>query len=113
MLDDVGTDLSPHPPHHTSLRLFKLFFDDAFADMVVGYTRLHGHREKPDTSFEINNAMFLLLLGMLLLSRCHKVPDRKKYWKSTTNTFVLAMLDSITGNMFKGIPGNAHCRDNG
>ena len=50
---------------------------------------------------------------MLLLSRCHKVPDRKKYWKSTTDTFVLAMLDSITGNMFKGIPGNAHCRDNG
>ena len=68
---------------------------------------------EPDTSFEINNAMFRLLLGMLLLSRCHKVPDRKKYWKSTTDTFVLAMLDSIAGNMFKGIPGNAHCRDNG
>ena len=36
----------------TPLRLFELFFDDALVDMIVGYPKLHSHREKPDISFE-------------------------------------------------------------
>ena len=63
----------------TPLRLFELFFDDALVDMVVGYTKLHVHKEKVDTSFEITNEIFRLFLGMLLLSGCHKPPDRKMF----------------------------------
>ena len=37
----------------TLVRLFELFFDNALLDMIVGYTKLYGHREKADTSFEI------------------------------------------------------------
>ena len=36
-LDDIGT-----------LSNFESFSDDALGDIVVGYTRLYGHREKPD-----------------------------------------------------------------
>ena len=36
----------------TPLRLFELFFDDVLVDMIVGYPKLHSHREKPDISFE-------------------------------------------------------------
>ena len=68
-LSDIGTPL----------RLFELFFDDALVDMVVGYTKLHVHKEKVDTSFEITNEIFRLSLGMLLLSGCHKPPDRKMF----------------------------------
>ena len=72
----------------TPLRLFELFFDDVLVDMIVGYTKLHSHREKADISFEITNEKIHLLLGMLLLSGCHKFPDRKMYWETTPNTFV-------------------------
>ena len=42
----------------TPLRLFELFFGDALVDMIIGYTRLNGHREKANTSVEITNVMF-------------------------------------------------------
>ena len=61
-LDNIGT----------SSRLFELL-----VDMTVGYTKLYGHREKVDTSFEITNEIFRLFLGMLTLNGCHKLPDRK------------------------------------
>ena len=41
-LDDIGT----------SLRLFESFFVDMLVDMIVGYTKLYGHRQKADTSLE-------------------------------------------------------------
>ena len=34
------------------LRLFKSIFIDGLVDMIIGYTKLYGHREKADTSFE-------------------------------------------------------------
>ena len=43
-LDDIGIPF---------IRLFKLFFDDALVDMIVGNTKSYGHREKGDTTFEI------------------------------------------------------------
>ena len=41
-LDDIGTPL----------RLFESFFVNMLVDMVVGYIKLYGHREKADTSLE-------------------------------------------------------------
>ena len=49
-LDDIGT-----PVRH-----FELFSDDALVDMIVGYTKLYGHRKKADTSFEITDETFRL-----------------------------------------------------
>ena len=69
-LDDIGTPL----------RLFEPFFDDALVDRVVDCTKLYGHREKADTSFEITDETFRLFLGMLLLNGCQKLPDQKMYW---------------------------------
>ena len=39
----------------TPLRLSESFFDDVLFNMVVGYTKLYGHRDKADTSFEMYN----------------------------------------------------------
>ena len=36
----------------TPLRLFKSIFIDVLVDIIIGYTKLCGHREKADTSFE-------------------------------------------------------------
>ena len=36
----------------TPLRLFESFFVNMLVDMIVGYTKLYGHREKADTSLE-------------------------------------------------------------
>ena len=63
----------------TPLRLLKLLFDGVLVDMIVGYSKLHSHREKADISFEITNEKIRLFLSMLLLSGCHKLPDRKMY----------------------------------
>ena len=41
-LDDIGTPL----------RLFESFFVKMLVDMIVGYTKLYGHRQKADTSLE-------------------------------------------------------------
>ena len=71
----------------TPLRLVK-FFDGVLVDMIVGHTNLYCHREKADFSFEINNEKIRLFLRMLLLSGCHKLPDRKIYWETTSDTFV-------------------------
>ena len=67
----------------TALRLLELLFHDALVDMIVGYTKLYSHREKTDISFEIANEKICLFLSMLLISGCHKLLDRKMYWKMT------------------------------
>ena len=71
----------------TALRLPELFLH-VLVDMIVGYTKLYIHREKEDISFEITNEKIRLFLSMLLLSGCHKLPDRRMYWETTPNTFV-------------------------
>ena len=43
-------------------------FDDPLVNMIVYYTKLCGHREKVDISFEITNETFRLYLDMLLLN---------------------------------------------
>ena len=48
--DDIGTPL----------KLFELFFDDILVYMIVGYSKLHGHRKKECTSCEITNETFRL-----------------------------------------------------
>ena len=63
--DDLGTPL----------RLFESFFD-VLVDMIVGYSKLYGHREKAET---FTNETFRLFLGMLLLSGCHEFSDCKMY----------------------------------
>ena len=72
----------------TPLKLLKLFFDDILVNMIVGYTKLCSHREKADISFKITDEKIRSFLNMLLLSGCHKDPDRKMYWETTPNTFV-------------------------
>ena len=69
------------------LRLFKLFLDDVLVDMIVGYTKLYSHREKTDIGFEIISKKVRLFLRMLLLSGCHKLPDRKMNWETTPQIF--------------------------
>ena len=65
----------------TPLRLFELFFNDVLVCMIFGFTKLYSHREKAGISFEITNEKVRLFLSMLLLSECHKLPDRKMYWR--------------------------------
>ena len=36
----------------TPLKLIESFFGDALVDMIVGYTKLYGHREKANTNLE-------------------------------------------------------------
>ena len=72
----------------TALRLLQLLFDDVLADMIFGYCKLQSHKEKADASFEITNEQNCFFLSMLLLSGCHKLPDRKTYWEAIPNTFV-------------------------
>ena len=72
----------------TPLRLLKLFFDDVVVDMIADYIKLHSHREKTDISFEITNEKIRLILSMLLLSGCRKLPDCKMYWETTPKTFI-------------------------
>ena len=59
----------------TNLRLFKLFFDNVLVDMIVDYTKLYCHRMKADTSFEITNETFHLLLDIVLLSEHYRLRD--------------------------------------
>ena len=68
----------------TPLRLLELFFDGVLVDMIVGYAKLHSHREKADISFEITSEKIPLFLSMILFNGCHKLPDRKTYWETTS-----------------------------
>ena len=72
----------------TLLRLLKLFFVDVLVDHIFGYTKLYSHREKPHISFEISNKKNRFFSSMILLSGCHKLPDRKMYCEANPDTFV-------------------------
>ena len=73
----------------TPLRLLELLFEDiSLVDMIFGYTKLYGHTEKVDISFEITNEKIRLFLSMLLLGEFHKSAERKMYWEATPYTFV-------------------------
>ena len=65
----------------TPLRLLELLFYDVLVDMIFGYTKLYGHTEKTNISFEITKEQLRLFLNMLLHSGCHKLPERKIYWE--------------------------------
>ena len=80
--------------------------------MIVGYNSLYSHREKADTSFEITNETFRLFLGMLMLSRCDKLPNRKMYWETPPDTFVQAMFDSMLRDTLERILRNLHLFEN-
>ena len=70
------------------LILLELFFDDVLNDMIVGYTKLYSHGQNAEIGFEITNEKMCLFFSMLLLSRCHKLSDRKMYWETIPNNFV-------------------------
>ena len=94
----------------TPLRLLEVLFDDVLVDMFVGHTKLYNHREKADISFEITNGKICLFLSILLLSWCHKILDRKRYWEMTTD--LDTRCDSVPRNMFQRILRNLHLYDN-
>ena len=96
----------------TPLRLPELFFVDVLANMIVGYTKSYSHREKADISFEITNEKIHLLLSRLLLRGYHKLPDRKMYWETIPNTFVLPRSDSLPRDTFERVPRSPHLCDN-
>ena len=102
-----------HPDNiGTPLRHFESFFDDTLVDMIVGHIQLYSHRDKEDTSFEITNEIFRLFLAMLMLKRCHKLPECKMYWETTPDTFVQAMPDAIPRDIFERILRNLHLCEN-
>ena len=45
--------------------------------MIIGDTKLYSHRVKADIIFKITNEKIRILLSMLLVSGCHKFPERK------------------------------------
>ena len=90
----------------TRLRLPELLLDDVLIDVIACYTKLYSHREKGDISFEITNEKICLFLSMLLFSGCHKLPDRKMFWMTISDNFVLARSDLIPRNMFGRILRN-------
>ena len=72
----------------TPLRFLELFFECILVDMIFGYTKLYGHTEKVDISSEITNEKIRLFLSTLLLSGCHKAPERKMFREATSYNFV-------------------------
>ena len=96
-LDDIRT-----PP-----TLGESFFNYALVDMVFGYIKLYGHKEK-GINFETTKETFRLVLDMLLLSGCHKLPDHKMRWE----TFVQEMSDSIPRAKFERILQSLNLCDN-
>ena len=72
----------------TPLILLELFVNYVLVDMIVGYTKLCSRRRKTDISFEITNEKLRLFLSMLLFSECHKLPDCKRCWETTSDNFV-------------------------
>ena len=79
----------------TPLRLLELFFDDVLIDMIFGYTKLKGHKEKAGITFETTNKKIYLFLGMLLLSGWHELKNRKMYWEANLDTFVRAWFKAL------------------
>ena len=85
-LDDIGTPF----------RLFESFFVDVLVDMIVGYTKLYGLREKVDTSLEhfaYSQSCLCLVdaVSQTYFSFYHNLPDSKIYWEKSPGTFVKAM----------------------
>ena len=72
----------------TLLRFLELFFEYILVDMIFGYTKLYGHTEKVDISSETTNEKIRLFLSTLLLSGCHKPPERKTFWEAISYNFV-------------------------
>ena len=71
-LDDIRTPL-------------RLSFNDLLVYMIFGYTKLYSLEKKQ--AFEITNEKIRLFFSMLLVSECHKLPDRNIYWEVSPDTF--------------------------
>ena len=96
----------------TPLRLLELFVDDVLVNIIFGNTKLNSHKEKAGISLEITNKKICLFLSMPLLSRWHGLTDRKMYWETSLDTFVLAKSDSVPCNRFERILRDLYLCDN-
>ena len=96
----------------TFLRLLKLFFVDVLVDHIFAYTKLYSHREKAHISFEIPYKKIRFFSSMILLSGCHKLPDRKMYCEATPDTIVQIRSDSMFRYTFEQSLRNLHLCDN-
>ena len=101
-LNDIGT----------SLRLFKILFDDTLVIMVVGYTKLYHHREKAITSFEITSRTLPLLLGILLLNGYLKLCENKCIRRQSPIILYKEFLIQCLVTSSRKVLSNLHLCDN-
>ena len=111
-LDEV---LASHHPDLLSKSHFELWgeiFPTGLTDMIVEQTNLYATRERNDASFSTSRSEMLQFLGVLLLSRYHRLPHEDHYWSNDEDMGVDIVSSAPSRNAFRSIECSLHFADN-
>ena len=81
-------------------------------DQIVFQTNMYGNRDKNNPNFYVTGEEIRKILGILLLSRYHSLPEEHHYWSRQQDLGVAIMANTMTRNRYHEIKKYFHFADN-
>ena len=96
----------------TPYELWQQLFDDAIMDLRVDQTMLYATRDRNEKDFVVDRNEICRVLGIVLLSGYHSLPNETDYWSNQPDLGVSIVSESLSKNRYMAIKRNLHLADN-
>jgi len=93
-------------------QLWQQLFDEATMNLLVEQTLLYATRDRNEKDFVVDRNEICRLLGILLLSGYHSLPNETDYWSNQPDLGVPVVTASLSKNRYMAIKRNLHLADN-
>ena len=90
--------------------VFDLFLDDDILEMILHQSTLYAQK-KSGMNLDISKNELKVFISVLLLSGYVRVPQKRMYWESSSDTFNQAVSSAIRRNRFETIMRYLHFQD--
>lgn len=92
--------------------LWQQIFDDTTMNLLVEQTVLYATRDRNEKDFLVDRNEICRLLGILLLSGYHSLPNETDYWSNQPDLGVSVVSQSLSKNRYMAMKRNLHLADN-
>ena len=93
-------------------QLWQQIFDEPMMDLVVEQTILYATRDRNEQTFVADRNEICRLLGIILLSGYHSLPNETDYWSNQPDLGVSVVSEALSKNRYMSIKRNLHLADN-
>ena len=87
-------------------------FTEEVIDQILSQTNLYKNRDKNNPNFYVTSEEILKILGIILLSEYHSLPEEYHFWSRQQNLGVPIVANTMSGNRYHEIKKYLHFADN-